>query len=73
MKRLWMMVLVIGVGVSGSVSAMTKEQYMEQKKAQFARQGKTISDEQLIKAFERLDKDGDGVLSKEERAAANAK
>jgi hypothetical protein len=73
MKRLWMMVLVIGVGVSVSVSAMTKEQYLEQKKAQFARQGKTISDEQLLKAFAKLDTDGDGVLSKEELAAAKAK
>ena len=73
MKRLWMMALVLGVGASVSVAAMTKEQYLEQKKAQFARQGKTISDEQLLKAFAKLDTDGDGVLSKEELAAAKAK
>jgi hypothetical protein len=73
MKRLCMMVMVMGVGASVAVAAMTKEQYLEQKKAQFARQGKTISDEQLLKAFAKLDTDGDGVLSKEELAAAKAK
>jgi hypothetical protein len=73
MKRLWIIAWVIGVGAGVCVAAMTKEQYLEQKKAQFARQGKTISDEQLLKAFAKLDTDGDGVLSKEELAAAKAK
>ena len=73
MKRLWMMALVLGVGASVSVAAMTKEQYLEQKKAQLSRMGKPVNEEQLLKAFAKLDKDGDGVLSKEELAAANAK
>ncbi len=73
MKRLWIIAMLVAAGWSVSVAAMTKEQYLEQKKAQFARQGKTISDEQLLKAFAKLDKDGDGVLSKEELAAARGK
>ncbi len=73
MKRLWIIAILVAAGWSVSAAAMTKEQYLEQKKAQFARQGKTISEEQLLKAFAKLDTDGDGVLSKEELDAAKAR
>jgi hypothetical protein len=72
MKKI-LMLTVIAAGITASAADMTKAEYVSKRKASAAKTGKPYDEVALAKNFDKLDLNGDGILTDAEYAEAKAK
>jgi Ca2+-binding EF-hand superfamily protein len=81
MKKILMSCAILAAGICWAVPPLdanndgkvSLEEYIANRMASAAKQGKKIKREALVEAFKRTDTNGDGFLSAEEREAAKVK
>ena len=72
MKKSLLFSMIAMIGITASAADMTKEQFVAKAKATAEKSGKEFDEAKAIAAFEKKDRNSDGVLDADEQMPAKS-